>query len=39
MKKYLVLALLALAVAGGAVAYTSTEKPAQQVAGCDNNNC
>ena len=39
MKKYLAFALLALTVAGGVVAFSSTEKPAQQVADCGNNNC
>ena len=38
MRKYLIAFLLALTVAGGVVAYTSTEKPAQQVA-CEGNNC
>ena len=39
MRKLVVLTLLALAVAGGVVAYTSTEKPAVQVAGCENSGC
>ena len=39
MKKYLILALVALAVAGGGVAYTSNQQPAVQVASCDNNGC
>ena len=39
MKKYLLLALIALSVASGVVAYTSTEKPAERVADCGNNGC
>ena len=38
MKRYIVLALVALAVAGGVVAYTSTDKPAQQHA-CSTSDC
>jgi hypothetical protein len=39
MRKLIVLALLALAVAGGGVAFTSNQQPAVQVAGCDGGNC
>ena len=39
MRKLLALALVALAVAGGVIAYTSTEKPAQRVADCGGQSC
>jgi hypothetical protein len=39
MKKYLVAALIALAVAGGVVAYTSSQQPAELHACGGDNNC
>ena len=38
MRKYFIAALVALAVAGGVVVYSSADKPAQQVA-CEGTNC
>ena len=39
MRKYLVLALLALAVAGGVVAFGAIEKPVPAHADCSGTNC